>query len=268
MAVDSYGTSFNSSHSRRIILFEDLKQFWQSGLASGILFFYSLGLGIISYLFATNIEFSITPPEKMVFQVVQVMISFGTFLAVLLAADAISGERERDSLEALLLTPTKKSDLVMARYLGSLAIWPVVFLVTLPFIGVLAPTRDVFLKASVWGAIVGTLIVMSFSGIAMIISITMQSNKISMLASLLVLIGFIMPSQLPLSTNTQFGKYFGMIHPIISPNQFLSDLISKNIPVQPELKYLLSPFILVILVGVSLFVYFTPRLQLNGGLSN
>lgn len=49
----------------------------------------------------------------------QVAVAVGALLALLVAADAVSGERERGTLESLLLTPVARGELVLGKLVRS-----------------------------------------------------------------------------------------------------------------------------------------------------
>ena len=66
---------------------------------------------------------------------------FGALLALLAAADAISGERERGTLESLLLTPVPRRHLVSGKLLAALSLWFAALIVAVPYIWFLG--RDV-----------------------------------------------------------------------------------------------------------------------------
>ena len=62
-------------------------------------------LGLIAYLIATNRALNFLEQRESVNLTLQVAIAVGALLTLLAAADAVSGERERGTLESLLLTP-------------------------------------------------------------------------------------------------------------------------------------------------------------------
>jgi ABC-2 type transport system permease protein len=53
----------------------------------------------------------------------QVAIAVGGLLALLAAADTISGERERGSLESLLVAPVSTLQLTGGKLLAALSLW-------------------------------------------------------------------------------------------------------------------------------------------------
>ena len=85
-------------------------------------------LGIVSFLLATNSEMKLLPPLEMLFMTIQNTIAVGLFVGMLIGADSISGERERASLEGLLLVPTSRRQIVVGKFLAAISPWPVALL--------------------------------------------------------------------------------------------------------------------------------------------
>jgi len=64
----------------------------------------------------------------------QVAMPVGSLLTRLAAADAISGERERATLEGLLLTPVARLGIISGKLLGALSLWLAAFVITIPYV--------------------------------------------------------------------------------------------------------------------------------------
>src|SRR5262249_42199303 len=73
---------------------------------------FSLLLSVLAYLTATNRALNFLEQRESVNLTLQVALAVGAMLALLAAADTVSGERERGTLEALLLTPVSRFQLV------------------------------------------------------------------------------------------------------------------------------------------------------------
>ncbi|MEZ4616649.1 MAG: ABC transporter permease subunit [Caldilineaceae bacterium] len=126
----------------------------------------------------------------------------GGFIAAIVGADSISGERERATLEALLLTPGSRFQIVLGKLLAAITPWPAAMLITLPFLQVLAEGEPVFEQALLWGFLFGTLLTVGYTGIGMLASIWSASNRTSLGVSLLIFIMCALPVQFPGNTQT------------------------------------------------------------------
>jgi ABC-2 type transport system permease protein len=79
-------------------------------------------------------------------------------LALLTAADTVSGERERGTLETLLLAPVPRSHLAGGKLVASLSLWLAAFAITIPYVWFLGRGVGVVGDALATGALVGTLL--------------------------------------------------------------------------------------------------------------
>ena len=88
-----------------VVARQELRDLWIGGRGLVLAFAFSILLSAITYLGATNQALNFLERREAVNLTLQVAVGVGALLALLAAADAISGERERGTLESLLLTP-------------------------------------------------------------------------------------------------------------------------------------------------------------------
>ena len=88
---------------------------------------FSLLLSVIAYLVATNTDLNFLEQRESVSLTLQVATAVGALLALLVAGDAISGERERGTLETLLLTPAPRRQIATGKLLAALSLWLAAF---------------------------------------------------------------------------------------------------------------------------------------------
>src|SRR5207247_288195 len=133
----------------------------------------------------------------------QVAVAVGALLALLVAADAISGERERGTLESLLLTPAPRGELVSGKLLAALSLWLCALVVTVPYVWFLGRGVGAVGEAIGTGLLAGTLLAISLTALGMVVSALARSNRVSLSVSLFVLLALFAPTQLP--TGAQQG---------------------------------------------------------------
>ena len=92
-----------------VVLEQELRDLWLGGRGLLLCLAFSGLLSVIAYLVATNTALNFLEQRESVNLTLQVAIAVGALLALLAAADAVSGERERGTLESLLLTPVPGS---------------------------------------------------------------------------------------------------------------------------------------------------------------
>jgi ABC-2 type transport system permease protein len=62
-------------------------------------------LSLMSYLLLTDKELSLLDQSEMLYIVASLAVGLGLLVSGILARDSVAGERERTTLESLLLTP-------------------------------------------------------------------------------------------------------------------------------------------------------------------
>src|SRR5918911_5441051 len=146
------GASSRTVRGAWLVVFkQEVVELWVGGRALNLLILYSLLLGLMTFLLATNTELNLIPPKEMVFLTLLNTISFGAFIGMIVGADGISGERERGTLEVLLLTPASRRQLVLGKLLAALTPWPAAYLISVPALVVVAQGNDVLGQALVLG---------------------------------------------------------------------------------------------------------------------
>src|SRR6267142_6618239 len=94
-----------------VVAGQELRDLWLGGRALLLSLAFSVLLSVLAYLVATNSALNYLEQRESVNLTLQVAIAVGALLALLAAADTISGERERGTLETLLVTPISRAGL-------------------------------------------------------------------------------------------------------------------------------------------------------------
>jgi ABC-2 type transport system permease protein len=249
-----------------VVLRRELAELWVGGRALNLLLLFAILMSGTAFLLATNSELSLTPPRLMMVVALQATTSFGLFIGLIVGAESISGERERATLEALLLTPADRRQIVLGKYLAAISPWPAALLVALPYVIVLAQ-RDVALDlALMWSAALGTLLVFTFTGIGMVVSILSGSSRTSLFVGLLVYLLTLLPAQLPGEfASTAVGALVRAVDPLESVRQFLTAYLVDGYALDEARVLLIAPTVafgavLAVVIGVA-----APRVGLAGG---
>jgi ABC-2 type transport system permease protein len=244
---------------------KELIDLWQNGRAMTFLILLSILLGVTSFLLATNSELKLLPPREMVFMILQISMSISLFICMLIAADSISGERERATLEGLLLVPTGRRHLVLGKFLAALSIWPAAFLIAAAHLVILSPNILILSQGLLWGGLLGSLLVVGFTAFGLLVSLATDSNRTSLFVTLFVAVLFLIPTQFPGTAQTGFmGKLVKRINPMESVNQFLEKILVNNRTFEEMASWLAAPIVLALVAGVVLFLFAAPRLDLTG----
>lgn len=249
-----------------IVFKRELSELWLWGKALYLIILYSIYLGISSFVFASNSELSLIPPKEMVYLTLMGSINVSIFVALIIGADSLSGERERSTLEALMLTPASRIQLVAGKFLASISPWPVSFAISIPYLVVLSQGDESFGVALRWGALLGTLVVPAFTSFGMLVSIWSASNKTSLFASLTFFLLVFLPVQFPGSAQTGvMGRMLKKFNPMEGLDHFIEKIIVNNRTFEELWAFLVASVVFAVLVFGLLFLFAAPRLSLDGG---
>jgi len=248
-----------------LVFRRELSDLWIGGRALNLLILFSVLMSITAFLLATNNELSLTPPRLVIVTTLEATTSFGLFIGLIIAAESFSGERERATLEPLLLVPASRREIVAGKYLAALSLWPVALLLSVPYVVVLAQGNIALGPAMLWGAVLGTLLIVSFTGLGLLVSMWSNSSRTSLFVSLLVYLLSLLPAQLPGEFEaTPIGALVQASIPLEGVRQFMLKGFVEVRPVEELWVLLYAPLAWALLVLGAVFLYAAPRLGLEG----
>jgi ABC-2 type transport system permease protein len=236
----------------RVVAEQELRDLWLAGRGLILTAAYSLLVSVITYLVATNTALNFLEQREAVNLTVQVAVAVGALLVLLGAADAISGERERGTLESLLLSPVPRLGIVIGKGLAALSIWVVAFLVLIPYVWFLGRGVGVVGLALVNGLLVGVLLAVFLAGLGLLLSSRSESNRISLSVALFLLLALFAPTQLPSGAQQSWaGDLLLRIDPMSSGLHYLGKLIVDGHSTRQEVGWLAGPAIAAVLALVA-----------------
>ncbi len=249
-----------------LVFKQEFIELWVGGRVLNFLVLFSVLMSITAFLLATNNELSLLPLKQTVVVALTAAITFGLFIGLIIAAESISGERERATLETLLLTPTSHRQIVFGKFLVALSPWPAALILSIPYIATLSQGDEVLGLALLWGALMGSLLAIAFIGFGMLVSIWSNSNRISLFVSLLVYVLALIPAQLPTEFQASLaGVLVAAMDPLEAARQFLLKTLMESRPIGEVWIFFVAPAVLTALILGLLFLYAAPRLRLEGG---
>lgn len=247
-----------------LVFRREVADLWIGGKALNLLILFSVLMSITAFLLATNSELSLTPPRMMIVVTLQAAISFGLFIGLVIASESFSGERERATLEPLLLAPAGRRQIVVGKYLAALSPWPFALLLTVPYVVVLAQGDIALAPALLWGALLGTLVTVAFTGVGVLVSLWSNSSRTSLFVGLLIYVVALLPAQLPTEfQSTTIGAVIQATNPLEAVRQFLLKGFIEVRPIEEFSILVYAPIAFIALVLGAIFLYAAPRLQLE-----
>jgi ABC-2 type transport system permease protein len=251
-----------------VVLQQELRDVWLGGRGLVLSFAFSVLVGIIAYLVATNTDLNFLEQRESTSLTLQVAIAVGGLLTLLVAADAVSGERERGTLETLLLTPTSRRELASGKLLAALSLWFAAFVITVPYVWFLGHGVGIVDEALVAGLAVGTLVAVFLASLGLLISCFAASNRVSLSLSLFVLLAFLAPTQLPAGAQQAWaGDLLLRVNPLAAGERYVSKIVVSGHDWSQDLSWLLSPVIGAVAFATAAILVGGRYIRLRGGVS-
>jgi ABC-2 type transport system permease protein len=239
-----------------VVTAQELRDLWLGGRGLVLSFAFSLLLSVIAYLVATNRALNFLEQRESVNLTLQVAIAVGALLALLTAADTVSGERERGTLESLLLTPVSRFEITLGKLLAALSLWLAAFLIAMPYLWFLGRGVGVFGDSVATGFVVGTLLAIFLASFGVLISVFSASNRVSLSLSLLVLLALFVPTQLP--SNAKQGWAGELL-------LRLGKIVTNGHAWSQDVSWLVSPLVAAVVFAAAALVAGSRFTGLRGG---
>jgi ABC-2 type transport system permease protein len=255
-------------HLWLVVAVHECRDLWLRGRGPVLLFGFSALLSVVTYLAATNRALNFLERREAVNLAVQTAVAVGALVSLVLGADGISGERERGTLESLLLAPVSRRSIVAGKLLAAASWWPAAFAVTVPYIWVLGRGVSVTGPALALGCLVGALLVLALSAVGLLISAVSASNKLSLAVAFLLLLALFAPTQLPGGLpQGWFGDVLEAANPVGAGLRYLSAVLVTGHAWSRDLGYLISPVVAALAACVALLLSAERLVRLTGGVS-
>jgi ABC-2 type transport system permease protein len=230
-----------------VVAGQELRDLWMSGKGLAMMFAYSVLLSVATYLVASNQELNFLEQREAVSLLLKITVTVGGLLVVLASSDAISGERERGTLESLLLTPVSRRSLLAGKGVAALSLWLVAFGLSVPYFWWIGRDVSTFGTAFAGSLLVGSLLALALTGMGLVVSTLTGTNGLSLALSFLVLLALAAPSQMPAeSTRGWVGELLLRLDPIPAGLTYLERLIINGHTLTQDLNLLLFPLILAV----------------------
>jgi len=251
-----------------IVLQRELRDLWSGGRGLVLCVAFSFLVGLIAYLTATNRALNFLEQRESVNLTLQVAIAVGALLTLLAGADAVSGERERSTLETLLLTPVRRHEIAIGKLVAALSLWLAAYLITVPYIWFLGRGVGIVGDSLLTGLVVGTLLAISLAAFGLIVSLFANSNRVALSTSLFVLLALFAPTQLPSSAQRGWaGELLLRIDPVTAGLHYVGKIVTNAHVWNEDVSWLLSPLICAVVLAVATPLLGSRFIRLHRGVS-
>jgi ABC-2 type transport system permease protein len=248
-----------------VVAGRELRDLWLAGRGLPLLLAYALLLSVTSYLVAANQALNFLEQRETVSLTLQVAVAVGAIVVLLGAADSVSGERERGTLESLLLSPAPRRALIIGKAVAALSLWAAAWVVSVPYIWYLGRGVGVVGVAVASSLAVGSLLALFLAGYGLIISTIVRSNRLSLSVSLFALLALYAPTQMPTAVqNSWIGELLLRVDPFTAGLRYLGRLILNGHSPGQDAGWLIGPVVAAV-VAVALALTVADRVTLHGG---
>jgi ABC-2 type transport system permease protein len=252
----------------RVVGEQECRDLWLGGRGPVLLLAFSVLLSVITYLTATNQVLNFLEQREAVNLTLQVAIAVGVLMTLVISADAISGERERGTLESLLVTPVSRRGIVLGKLAAALSLWFASFVVTVPYVWVLGRGVAVVGLAVALGLLIGTLLAVALAALGLLLSTVSSSNRVSLAVSLFLLLALFAPTQLPTGAPQGWiGDVLVRLNPVAAALHYISAVLVNGHGWIRDSSYLVSPVVLALAAGGVLAAAGPRIVRLYGGVS-
>ena len=251
-----------------LVFSKDATDLWIGGKALFLVFIYTVVLGIVTYVIS-NSGFNSLHSREMTYETVETVIEVSLFIGLIISADSLSGERDRNTLESLLLTSASRRQIVVGKFLAAITFWPVALVLAIPTLKIFSQGYNVFGESLLWGWILGSTLVLVYVGLGMLVSFWSNTNKTSYVVSLGIYVMFLIPAEMPEAVqNGVISRMLEWINPLAAVNHFFSKIILNNASFSEALVWIETPVAFAVIILGILFLYAAPGLRLEGGRGN
>jgi ABC-2 type transport system permease protein len=250
-----------------VVAAQESRDLWVGGRGLVLAFAVSVLLSVVTYMAATNQVLNFLEQREAVNLTLQIAVAVGVLVTLVVSADGISGERERGTLESLLLTPVSRRAIVVGKAAAALSLWFAVFVVSIPYVWVLGRGVSLVATALLIGLLVGTFLAAALAAIGLLISAASGSNKASLSVSLFLLLALFAPTQLPGGPKGWFGELLLRVNPVASALHYIGAVLVNGHGWTRDLSYLASPLLAVVIAGGALVLAGPRIVRLTGGVS-
>ena len=248
-----------------VVAWREIRDNWLSGRGLALMLAYTLTLSLTTYLTATNQALTFLEQREALGLALRVAVTVGGLLVILWCADAVSGERERGTLESLLLTPTSRRSIVIGKGVSALTLWFAAYLLAIPYLWVLGRGVSRLGDVLVGGLVVGTLLALFLAGVGLLVSMWSASQRASLGLSLFLLLALHAPAMMPPAALRGWsGTLMRRLDPFTGGFPYLDQVVLTGHPIGQDAGMLTGAVVAAIALP-ALAVLFAARLRLLPG---
>lgn len=228
--------------SLRTVTAEELKALWRRGWGPWVMLGVSVVLSVAAVAMAYTSRINLLDALEGMTVLVKITLGVGLALMLFAAADSISGERDRASLESCLLTPVDGRSLVFGKAVAAWTWWASVFLVSIPYLWILGTGLGMRARGVAVSLLAGFVMSVLIVIWGSLFSLHSSSSTSSVGAAVISVLALAVPGQIPGAVfRGSVGTAVKAIDPVTAGLEFVDRVLVAEIPFGEALPWLLSP---------------------------
>jgi ABC-2 type transport system permease protein len=226
----------------------------------------ALIFSLVAYLLLTDKELSLLDQGEMLFTLAEVIVALAIVMSAANASSSISSEIESGTFESLLLTPVSHRQIAVQKLLSVLSIWAMLYVVSIPYLIVLASGTNLGLSAVLYVGLYGTILVIGVSMLSIALSARLKSSKNSIMTALMIVLILLAPSLFFATSlkKTDFGLTLENINPVSQAvNSLDSVLVDNEQALWQQIDHIWPALVFVAFCAL-IFFFFTRQFEVKG----
>ena len=219
-----------------------------------------------SDLLLTDKETSLSNRSEILYIVTSLAVGLSLLVAGLLAVDSVvAGKGRMTTLEGTLLTPTNRGALLLGTILGVMAVWPLIFMISAPYILVVGFGTSVSWVALIYTFVLGTLCVAGFAALTVGLGVLSRTGRGAILVFLAIFAAMAAPTLLGTALRESwFGDAYSTLSPVAQARLSLESVIVDKESLLVQLPHIGALVAFAVIAGA--FAAFAARRgSLEGG---
>lgn len=222
---------------------------------------YLVGCGVLSVfslLLVSNTELSLLDNAQAVYMMAGIIMSLALLISVIRGSDGFAGERDRETLELLLITPVSAVDIGIAKLMGTFVSWLIIFLLSIPYLWAVGSTGQNLWSAFIYIFIAGSFLVLIFGGFMLGLSARMKTFKEVLSIGLTLFLLSASPVILgPSLRQSSIGRFIDHINPFGSALNMIDSVVVDSQNISFQLPHLAT--LTICTIFALCFLYATTR---------
>ena len=224
------------------------------------LLFSGLALSFVSVK-----ELSLLAQVEVNMTFMKVVLGISILVTIIIGSNMYAGERERETLESLLLSPLSKAQITFGKLVGLLLFWFIISLLSLPYFFALSMGTDIFVKALVFLYLICFPLVIGFAALSLGFSAILSSTKSSTLLSFVLFLVTAIPMFLSTTMKKSgFAHIVDTVSPLSRSMLTLKDYFVNRLGFTVLMVDLL-PVLVFLILSIALLLFANNKISLKGG---